>query len=67
MKIRITIYKVPRQFKRKHSCNIYIKSIYDNKSLGNLERNFRFFPSKGLSTNNEILVENNEIVREEKN
>lgn len=36
------------------------------KSLGNLERNFRFFPSKGLSTNNKILVENNEIVREEK-
>ena len=37
------------------------------KSLGNLESNFRFFPSKCLSTNNKILVENNEIVREEKN
>ena len=43
MKIRITTYKVPRQFKRKHSCNIYIKSIYDNKKSWKNREELSFF------------------------
>ena len=55
--------KLLRHTKEKYFSDINIKSISDNKKFWKTIK--PFFSSKGLNTNNMMLVENNEIVREE--
>ena len=54
--------KLLRQTKEKYFSDINVKSISDKKFWKTKKP---FFSSKGLNTNNMMLVEDNEIVREE--
>ena len=56
--------KLLRQTKKKYFSDINVKSISDNKKFRKTIK--LFFSNKGLNTNNMMLVEENEIVREEK-
>ena len=55
--------KLLRQTKEKYFSDINVKSISDNKKFWKTIK--PFFSNKGLNTNNMMLVEDNEIVREE--
>ena len=55
--------KLLRQTKEKYFNDINVKSISDNKKFWKTIK--PFFSDKDLNTNNMMLVENNEIVREE--
>ena len=55
--------KLLRQTKEKYFSDINVKSISDNKKFWKTIK--PFFSSKGLNTNNMMLVEDYEIVREE--
>ena len=55
--------KFLRHTKEKYFSYINVKSISDSKKLWKTIK--PFFSNKGLNTNNTILVENNEIVRED--
>ena len=55
--------KLLRQIKEKYFSDFNVKSISDNKKFWKTIK--PFFPNKGLNTNNMMLVEDNEIVREE--
>ena len=55
--------KLLRQTKEKYFNDINVKSISDNKKFWKTIK--PFFSNKGLNTNNMMLVEDNEIVREE--
>ena len=55
--------KLLRQTKEKYFSDINVKSISDNKKFWKIIK--PFFSHKGLNTNKIMLVENNEIVREE--
>ena len=55
--------KFLRHTKEKYFRYINVKSISDSKKLWKTIK--PFFSNKGLNTNNTILVENNEIVRED--
>ena len=52
-----------RQTKEKYFSDINVKSISDNKKSWKTIK--PFFSNKGLNTNNMMLVEDNEILREE--
>ena len=55
--------KFLRHIKEKYFSYINVRSISDSKKLWKTIK--PFFSNKGLNTNNAILVENNEIVRED--
>ena len=55
--------KLLRQTKEKYFSDINVKSISDKKKFWKTIK--PFFSNNGLNTNNVMLVENNEIVREE--
>ena len=55
--------KLLRQTKEKYFSDINVKSVSDNKKFWKTIK--PFFSNKGLNTNNMMLVEDNEIVREE--
>ena len=55
--------KLLHQTKEKYFSDINVKSISDNKRFWKTIK--PFFSNKGLNTNNMMLVEDNEIVREE--
>ena len=55
--------KLLHQTKEKYFSDINVKSISDNKKFWKTIK--PFFSNKGLNTNNMMLVEDNEIVREE--
>ena len=55
--------KLLHQTTEKYFSDINVKSISDNKNLWKTIK--PFFSNKGLNTNNMMLLENNEIVREE--
>ena len=55
--------KLLRQTKEKYFSDINVKSISENKKFWKTIK--PFFSNKGLNTNNMMLVEDNEIVREE--
>ena len=56
--------KLLRQTKEKYFSDINVKIISDNKKP--FWKTIRpFFPNKGLNKNNMMLVEDNQIVREE--
>ena len=55
--------KVLRHTKEKYFSDVNVKSISDNKKFWKTIK--LFFSNKGLNTNNMMLVEDNEIVREE--
>ena len=55
--------KVLCQTKEKYCSDINVKSNSDNKSFWKTIKTF--FSNKGLNTNNMMLVEDNETVREE--
>ena len=55
--------KLLRQTKEKYFSDINVKGISDNKKFWKTIK--AFLSKKGLNTNNMMLVENNEMVREE--
>ena len=55
--------KLHRETKEKYFSDINVKSISDNKKLWKTIKSF--FSNRSLNTNNMMLVESNEIVREE--